>query len=369
MNRRFCAAATSVAVAVLASACQWLVPLATTPGESDGGDAPDAPDGAVASDAGCTLHVKPPRPAPAAIGGDVSFVTVFSELSLAEPTDPSFCVPSEDLDLQDTCHDGAHATCVGPGASSCDHEGGVDRVLNDTASLPAYRTVIERVPALNLTGQVRSGRHAILVRVSRYNGGPNDDSVTVEYLVSGGLPGAGDAGIAPTFTAADRWVIDLSSTHIVDGGTDGTGAVHDDNAYVADGVLVSSVGTSLSSLLIPLSKPILVARVSPREPFYLTKGRWSGAAPVESLLSSLAYAETNGSPLCPGNKTFDQLKEVACAVADLSTQTLLAAPPCDALSASLAVVGAPASIGSIESFNRPVVLCDWGDSGAPPSCP
>lgn len=312
-------------------------------------------------DAGCTLRVKPAPPDPVlGSGGGRSFVTVFADLSLEEPG-ADFCIPSENLDGVDTCND-AGASCTGGSGGACDKEGGVDRMLNDVALQPNFKAVIDTVPALNLTGQVRSGRFAILLRVSDYNGTPNDANVTVEYFFSNGL--AVDGG-KPAFDTTDVWTIDKGAVRNDDSGI---AAVRDLTAYVTDGVLVSRAATSLTALAIPISNATVVARVSASEPFHLTDARWSGYAPVTELLRTISLGATGGTPLCPGNSTYDQLAAVACAKADLSTHALLADAPCDALSVSLAVRGRPATLGDVVERVTPPSRC-WPDGGSPPPCP
>lgn len=334
----------------------------TAEGDRDSSSNDAGPEVASPSiDAGCTLRAKPSPPDPVlGSGGAISFVTVLSELSLDEPG-PDFCIPGEDLDGIDTCHDGG-ASCSGGSGARCDDEGGVDRVLNEVASQPNFKTVIARVPSLDLTGQVRSGRFAILLRISGYNGTPNDANVTVEYLFSNGL--AVDGG-KPAFDESDVWTLDESAVR-----NDGSGlaAVRDLKAYVADGILVSRASTTLSALSIPVESSTVVARVSSAAPYHLTEGRWSGYAPVTELLRTISLGATGGTPLCPGNATYDQLAAVACASADLTTNSILAPAPCDALSVSLAVRGRPATVGSVVA-REPMPSKCWPDGGSPPPCP
>jgi hypothetical protein len=216
----------------------------------------------------------------------------------------------------------------------------------------------------------------------------------VSFYISNGLnPGADGGPVAPTNHGGDLWTIDPGS--LMGGpapGTDcgsttngmaGMPRFTDYSAYVNDYTVVAhftslpiSFGTSsfFKGATIQLSDAVIVGRLQPAKlnvgsSFSLTDGVIAGRWPTAALLATLSYIPdglVSGSYLCGTDKTYQAMKNVVCATADIASDknTTNMSAPCDAISFALAFTAIPALPGVVAA--APPVPRGCSENGAVP---
>ena len=211
--------------------------------------------------------------------------------------------------------------------------------------------------------------------LSRYNGGPDDPSVTVALYLSPGFEGRrldggiGDAGeSSPLFDGTDRWTI--SPTSLIGGstlvGTDCETATTcaplyvDSDAYVTGGTLVAHldfpIGVSDRFVLLVSSATVTGTLQRQGASARLQGGQVSGRASAENILSGMGLLQDPFSSdyLCKNNPTYLNVKQTLCASADVATDPRLdnTGAPCDALAAA-------SDFGKGEPAKPPPVTYSW----------
>jgi hypothetical protein len=170
----------------------------------------------------------PPDAGAAADAADLTLVLAGEEFDF----DPGHGIG---LNLDGVC------TCPGPDSctlpphatkgASCDDPNGVDPVLNRAL------LTFDKLVCLPLEQAAPSGYSNLLLKISGYNGLPDDDHVIVELFISIGTPPMNEAGAPtpPKFDGTDVW-------QIWDQTIAGTLSKYADitSAYVSNSVLVAS---------------------------------------------------------------------------------------------------------------------------------
>lgn len=342
---------------------------AVSEGAFDGG----APEGAACP--GSRLPARPTASDPSE-GGDVpAFVLAFQTLDF----DPDHDI-GLDLDHTDTCP--GPESCQLPSYSlrdaTCDNPGGVDPALNRVTQL------IGSVYCQNSSATVLAYANWVL-RISAYNGQPNDTQVTVELYVSTGTPPVGDAGLnaTPAFDGGDTWQI-WDRSLVPDAGS--LSRYIDVRAYVSGGVLVTQP-TDLGGAGVPLlARPppaaqacdsgspgngaplvvtmqglVLAGRLtSGAAGFSLQCGRWGGRVPTNGpsgLLRSLGQLG-----FCSGTTLLCSLTDIASSPGNDGKNA-----PCDSLSFGAAFTATPAHLGSVSSIQLGPD-CTGEDAGDAAAC-
>jgi hypothetical protein len=289
---------------------------------------------------------------------------------------PTGSLPPLGWDLDNAC------TC--PGAPSCQQAQGTKENCDDDAGRD--HTGLELFRKLGPTAQMsnaaanealQTGQYGLLVQMTGYNGTPNDTRVTVALYFSSGVLGTGDAGMTQlAHDGTDRWTVDPRS---IVGGPELDGSIDcdksnaqcqpnyvDDNAYVADNVLVASLSdvpitfggrANLGGAVMELSQTILVGTLRPVALFpsgnswAIDNGSVSGRWGSKNLLSNMATipdpTSDGGAYLCGQDVAYQLLKNYICSLQDIasnSTQDNLGAP-CDAISMSFGFTAEPAQLG------------------------
>jgi len=217
-------------------------------GSADGGTSCEADGGTVGEPPGCTLAKWPPRPLCSAGGTDGR------ERSIAL-RDPRFDQTSErwqriGYDLDGLCTSPLdaepRAECETPGGSPlADGIQGRDNSVGDVIA----GTLVTFLPdfAIGVTDTARTGKNAPIVRITDWNGQPDDDRVQV--WVAGAVdvvPSDYERPAGPfeldTMRPDPRWdgtdIAYLSTTYFA-AGLEDMPFVRDDNAYVAGNLLVA----------------------------------------------------------------------------------------------------------------------------------
>jgi hypothetical protein len=346
---------------------------------------PDTSDASTQGDAdvpACMSFEPPDRP-PAGDGGAMGddsgnvtllppIVAAFKTIDIGAAGAPDAAIPAFGYDLDKTCTCPGPPSCLQPkGAFSgedCDNHGGLDN-----KSIQLFRLL--PAPASTGTTQVdqglMAGQYGLLIRISNYNGMPNDPNITVDFYVSNGLE-RDDAGAIPTpkFDGTDRWTIDPGSIQ------NGTQAMFsDDSAYVTTtgtagspvfvahfSQLPISFGdrTILGGATMQLSDAIVTGTIQP-VPYDggsgvglgIMQGTIAGRWPTKQILSTVATIPEEGGFLCgsdpnPYNaESYVVLKVIVCEAADITheqSQDKMGAP-CDAISVGMQFSAVPALLG------------------------
>ena len=350
---------------------------------SSGGDGGEA--GAVTTDGGsggaggggtCQHHTWPAPPSSDDGGSDdVEFVVAFRTVTLGDDAPPNAPV-GFDLDNRCTCQ-GEGDSCKEPDfatADHCDLPGGRD---NATGQLFATASVFNPdLKSSQFSDGSEDGSWSLLVRISDYNGLPNDLQVTVAIYPSPGI--RNDPCNAPdsqtTWRGDDRWPISESSLLDVSPDTDCDGTdvpidvakFLDVDAYVSDGTLVASLPQA--GLLLPIddgTTPLqLTAGFIAADLIEFDDGQWrldngilAGRWRVDDLLAVLSKVQSGGEPLCTDHDLYPLLKQAVCSYPDIASSLGGPTTPCDALSFAMAFTAEPAALGSVLADPEETSFC------------
>lgn len=257
-----------------------------------------------------------------------------------------------DLDGQCTCP--GKTGCKEPTwaqGQHCDEAGG-----RDNGSGNAFAVINEAFAPLGvisssqLSQQANSGAWSVLVKVSGYNGGDNDDQVEVALYATPGL-----GAVAPKWDGTDAWPV--APISLVDGMSLDQPINKDAKAYVANRVLVAHLpGATLVfqgpgvHLQVDLISVIFAATLEAKDSgaVRLTEGTLSAAWTAPTLFQSLSNLRVNGNmALCVGDPFYTIVKNALCGAFDLSS-TGTPDAECDALSFSVGFEASPALLGVVE---------------------
>lgn len=265
-----------------------------------------------------------------------------------------------DLDGQCTCP--GKPGCLEPQWSSSDHcddpDGRDNGSGNALAAInAAFGSIISSV---ELSSQAFKGNWSILVKVSEYNGGVDDDQVEVALYTT---PGTG--GVAPSWDGMDAWPV--ASISLVDGMSIDQPTNKDSKAYVTNGVLVAHLSAATVifqgsgvHLQADLGSVIFSATLEAKDTgvAQLVSGTLSGSWTETALFQTLSTLRVNGGmKLCVQDTYYDSAKKALCDEFDLSS-TGTPDAPCDALSFAVGFEASPALLVGVQPFQPLSAPCD-----------
>ncbi|MBI5532374.1 MAG: hypothetical protein HY898_06650 [Deltaproteobacteria bacterium] len=316
---------------------------------------------------GCESARPPQRPSNTASGGTIEFIVAVQSIDFKEQGD----YKSIGFDLDNTC------TCQGDGPScalpsgaveqdQCDGLGGRD---NSAAGLIAASAMLGLTSG-DFNKDIKNGEWSLLLRVRGYNGQPDDDQVSVAWLVTN------MRSAPPVWDGTDAWPIKTTCLN-----PDGQGKgdlenpkIIDNNAYVSQGRLVASIkgGAPLDvnpQFSIVVTSSFIVAKVTPSGSSYaLEEGVLSGLWIPRDLLKQLAGAKVGGVPLCTDNPLYSDIKKQVCKARDISANSSIPSQPCDAITMAFAFVSKPALVGAVVTPTPPEVPCTPATDPANDDC-
>ena len=264
-----------------------------------------------------------------------------------------------DLDGQCTCP--GKTGCQEPAWAKADHCDDPDG--RDNGSGNAFAAINQAfgavISSVQLSDQAYKGNWSVLVKVSDYNGGDDDDQVQVALYTT---PGTG--GVAPKWDGMDAWpVADIS---LVDQVSIDQPVSLDSKAYVTNRVLVAHLAAATVTfqgsgvhLQIDLTGVVLSATLQAKDSgaVELVEGTLSGSWPEPALFQSLSGLRVNnGMKLCVGDTYYNPVKKALCDEFDMSTGAPEAA--CDALSFSVGFEASPMVLGMPQALTPPTGACD-----------
>lgn len=342
--------------------------------------------GSDAGDDGAALcsHAMAPLPPNSADdpSKDVTFVTAMKTVYFAGG--PQGEPLGLDLDRYCTCQ-GETPSCIAPNLQDpdlqCDDPEGRDNGSKAYFSLVAAMLLVDGPGQLQelCSSFAELGRWSILMRVSGYNGLPDDPNVRVEWLPSHGTSNP------PQWQGDDIWPI---AQGVLD--PDGGPRYYDQNAYVAKGKLVFSlpegnmqIGNGLMQLNIHFVSSTIMATidqdVSGR--YGLHNGVLAGRIPLAELFQMVAeFRNHNGAPFCANeqNPFYAATRDAFCRGLDIQAGVPQLNKKCDAVSLGLGFEAeAIAAVGMVENSPNGQMSCPPGedpysaylDAGCPQSPP
>lgn len=306
-----------------------------------GGAAPACPPAALPP-------VDPPRPTQVPPGADTEFFVAIDTVDFGENTDANApCgerpLPGLNIDLRaSTSTDLACQPAPNPDDREqylCDGAGGVD---NQNANLSSAFGASTRLGSVDATTAAKSGHWSIVVRVSGYNGGLEDDAVTVALYSSTGTASP------PRWDGTDDLPIDRTS---VTGGLDAP-IYATTSAYVTCGMLVATIGDFPIDMMNPpthlrlsLTGVRLIAKIlrDDIQRFEL-EGVMGGVWSLDQAFIDLESARVlDGSAVCadPADPTYEVIQELLCLLPDTTDGPASITTPCNAVSAGVAFHASP----------------------------
>jgi hypothetical protein len=351
--------------------CEALVGIkdrtASTPDAAD--DTAPPPPGDDAADAGGCMHdVPPPRPTAEDGNADLEFYVALQSISIGVHDDGGVETIGLDLDGLCTCPDPAPCAPFAPTDMHCDGPGGIDNAMTGMLGQLA-RVSGGQFDIDGYDRALRKGLYNVVLRVSHYNGGANDTSVTVALFQSNGTmpsdwPDASpDAGappvVVPAWDGNDVWTLDDGSLLSRLDGPIASARYFDTAAYVSSSTLVAHIDFPLrmvgdamyvDPVTVSLEDGALIATVAPQGSTYrLDNGLFVGRWPVRDMSNALAeiHDQIQGGYLCAGGFTYGEVKALVCKAADIPENPAQTDPriQCDALSAAARWTAYPAKMG------------------------
>jgi hypothetical protein len=300
----------------------------------------------------------------AAGGGDLSFVVALRAFDFGEASTGVF-----GYDLDGAC---TNCACEGDTASRCLLPTPVNQVAvtdgpqgEDRGGRAVFLAAAPLIPAVSSNGiqeAVDAGQFTIVLRVSGYNGLPDDPNVTVAWFVGTDLPNK------PAWDGTDAWPV--RSYGVYDNDVNKPASV-DNNAYVRDSVLVAGPkgvdGTSKEvpfqvsqDFLINISGVFVTGRIAPGPTpgtFALEDGILAGKWSANDVLRQLSGLLIFGERVCPSSSSYKQIAQQICSNADVTLFDGAPTDPCNAISVGIAFTAAPAQIGPVNAEPTPVQEC------------
>jgi hypothetical protein len=266
-----------------------------------------------------------------------------------------------DLDGLCTCHPD-NGSCISPNGpkAPCDDPDGIDNAAND---------IIKNIFLRGATGgdaTVDVGKNGIGIQIDDYNGGADDQDVTVQLYNVVGIDGDPDGGQVPAFDGNDKFVVEreqLTRTANL------TSQYIDTQAYVKGGVLVArfpkldvrfvppptSENIAGRTTQIPLTQALFVSRIS------VTGGqvRLSSTQLIGRMTASDALREIARIGTCPTSPDYQGAKQITCNTVDTPSDPNRDGKGdfCDAISFAIGVEILPGKLTGSVDAGVPVGLC------------
>lgn len=295
---------------------------------------------------GCTHALPPDPPSMPGGAGNTTFVVAVHTIDLGD----GMKVPGYDLDDRCTC-EGEGRTCVPhpPSQMLCDLPNGVDnataRIVREIQT--AYPTFSSAFFSMKADG----GDWSLLLRVSGWNGQPDDDAIEVDLYPVAGRPSA--VGNPPKWDGTDPWPVPVSS--LDDGKTITLAKYKDTHGYVRGNVLYASIPTTtfrmsggLQTMRLDITGGVITGTIQKVPAGYrvsdgVIAGRWRLSDLFKDISS---YRNEKGIPICTTDFVWGTAKGVICDAPDILADVGGATLPCDALSLGFGFTADPAQIAA-----------------------
>ena len=327
---------------------------------------PDADADSGNDSGGCSSARPPGPPAVKDAGGDLEIVLALKTVDYHEADEPK----SIGFDLDRTCSClGEQGSCVSKSTAAemlCDGPGGRD----NNASMLIKSSAMLGLTSESFNGGVAEGDWSLLVRIRDYNGLPDDDQVSVAWLVTTNLMKP------PAWDGTDTWGIRGSCLNHKDGQPDlEDPIVIDKLAYVTGGRVVASLkgGAPLdltANFSVIIQDAFLVGDLVKKGDFWFTDhGTLAGIWRTQDMLANLRGVEIGDKPLCTDHPIYETIKRQICEAQDISVASAAPTTGCDGISLAFTFTSGPARIGLALDVDPPANPCTPGNDPAYDPCP
>jgi hypothetical protein len=305
----------------------------------------------------CDRATYPPKPQQSA-GGDEEIVVAIRKIYLdSAGFETDFGSPlGLDLDGLCTCTGDDGDSCQPPGDSACDLPNGRDNSISGFIG-----TLANFLPGNNVSNfysaGIGEGSWSLLIRISGYNGMPDDDQVTVATYVASNL------NQPPQWDGNDAWPISASS---VKGNDIDDPAFVDPDGYVSNGQVVASLprsemvvsGSKSQLSFIITGGGILAPLTQGPNGWEVNGGMLLGRVKESDLFYALStYRDSDGEGFCTTDFTYSAAKDILCKGRDIHTEVVGPTAPCNANSLAAGFVASPAKFGGVTPAPPPTPGC------------
>ncbi len=343
--------------------------------------------------------------------GSKSFVVAVKEIDLGEsaPADNpvglnldqvcTACATAGDAGTSDggAGDPNTNSSCVFPSWATkkqCDDINGVDNAVAKLFKSLGEFVSVDAISSGYYNEQANLGAWSLLLRISGYNGTPNDKKITVELLTtpgivqpmsggggSGGGGGAGGAAPIANWDGNDKWPVPINILQNANkqnpplNEPNGGGAAYksiyiDEFAYVADGIMVATIptadidlaGSGAGQFFIRLYAGSLIGQIVDSDgtgtAFQIKDGILAGRWKTSDFFDRLGSVKVSDFTFCKDDIiTYNTFKKSLCSYVDIASTLGGPTIQCDSISYAMRFQALPAQVG-VTSNARPFVdLC------------
>lgn len=336
---------------------------------------PQTPD---AGDASVCAHASYPSPPakdePANPPVDIDFTVASRSIDLGDTGN----IIGLDIDRTCTCQNEGPSCTYPPSSANEDHCDAPEG--RDNGSSMLIKTIGDFLGGSSafgtdyFTNRAEQGGWSLLIRVSNYNGGPNDTQVrlatyTTKWDDAGQTP-------TPTWNGSDVWRV--SGEALEDGVNPNNPKYKDDNAYVSNYIVVSSLpelvikmdGAS-GDLGLRLTAGTIMGRIEKTSDgkYKIVDGIVAARWKTSNIFSIASTININDQPLCnDGGLFYSSFKKLVCKRIDIATQAGAASVPCDAVSFGMNFNSEPVLLGEVYTPTFDPSPCAPGQDPGDDSC-
>ena len=298
-------------------------------------------EGTGGAGAGCDHALPPKRPTSGDPRGTLDLVFAMKMVDLGDTDPPNR--PGIDLDRTCTCGEPRQeGQCVIPpfvmgGTIPCDPADGRDNAV--VPLIQESKTALMQ-GSPEFTAAIAQGKWSLLVRVSEYDGSPNDSSVSLAVYVTSGL------AAPPLWDGNDAWPVRAES--LANATDENQPLIVDPNAYVVDGQLVGVISGELdinTTLKVRLASGFLTGKlVSEGGVWRIDDGLLAGTWLANEALKAVGNLTISNVPLCTLGPSYAVVRSIICNNVDIASAPTL---PCDSLSFGMRMTAEAAKLGAI----------------------
>lgn len=345
--------------------------------------------------AACNRRVWPPPPTDSSGGPDDVDIVVAARLINFGETDLSMG-PLVGLDLDNHCTcQGDGPSCQAPPADESEHCDGPEGIDNAVAEFFKFLGTFDMdFTSGRYTTRAEEGNNSMLVRIRDYNGGANDDQVTLSLHPSPGRDTDPCGGPKqPSWDGTDTWPISSVSIRALGGGGMGGGMggapacgnngfdpddplYADSNAYVTNYVVVANVPdlalqfvSDDDSVAVRLTAGFVVGTLRQEANGWALRdgvivGRWR----LSDLFAMVGQITSQGQPICTDHPVYPLIKKSVCKFPDIASTLAGPTAICDALSFGLGFDAEAARFGAVIPQQPAPSLCPPATEPALDNC-
>jgi hypothetical protein len=277
--------------------------------------------------------------------------------------------PGYDLDHACTCFANEGPTCTSA-KKHCDAPGGIDSASAQIFSLIEFGAGSGHFGSSFYSQKIADGAWTLLLRITNYNGLPDDPAVDVAAYPSNGIDPA------PVWDGNDAWTVSAQS---VNAGDPSQPIYTSQGAYVSNGILVAAspkilwrLGGSADTITFQLTGGVITGKLAMAAGGWtITDGIVAARWKAEDIFAAIgSYRDGNGKPICTDlGLVYGTAKSAICDGLDILADPAGAKSlPCDALSIGIGFTAGEAKLGAVEPPPTPTPGCPMTTDPTYDSC-